>query len=225
VWDRLTLERELEQLGVREFEAGVQGRVRRRAAPRPGVRALTITLAFIFGLKERLGGRELGSYKFWLVDDKSKTVVAQDRWARIPPDMSTTANYGSFTPKRLFRSSASRFLIQMRVFPIHYQTASEAQMENAMRGDSIRLHLPRGYRGEIRVGVIIWHRTETFRVPAGQTLRNVLAQNQINVYHVARALPTESPFGGVIANSYDVTHVHRVEAYQDVPPVASQGKP
>jgi hypothetical protein len=189
------------------------------------VRALSITLAFTFLQKERLGGRELGSYKFWLVDDKSKTVVAQDRWVRIPPDFSTTANYGAFTPKRLFRSSASQFLIQLRVFPIHYQTASEAQMENAMRGDSVRLHLPRGYRGDIRVGVILWNREETFRVPAGQTLRDVLAQNHINPYHVARSLPTANPFGGVIANSYDVTHVHRVEAFQDVPPVASQGKP
>ena len=125
---------------------------------------------------------------------------------------------------QVFRSSASRFHIQIWVFPVHYyENVSKAEMEKKSLRAEIPVNLPQGYKGNIQVYVALWHRTETFRVPVGQALREVLVQNKKTLHHVAfvsRPKPERDPHSGHIkANSYDVTSIWAMDALQDMPQV------
>jgi hypothetical protein len=120
-----------------------------------------------------------------------------------------------------FRSPESDFVLQFRLFPFNYDNVSEAEMDQAAFGDGEIIHLPKGYKGDIVIGVIFGATTETIRVPAGQTLRDVLVQKGINPYRVAKVSDpkpiTDPGTGNVTANDYDVRHFTHMAADQDQP--------
>jgi hypothetical protein len=166
---------------------------------------LTIQLQFTLYKKQRIaGGRELGSYKFQLLDDKSN-VVAEHDWTRIPPDKPTSSApdwYNSYSEIEFFDSSASRLLLKVWVFPVNAPNAGKAEMDNASFAKEVSVNLPRGAKGHIKIGVNLAAKTQTFHVPKGQTLQNVLVQNKISPFHVVKVSPPKPE-----ADYYDVTHV------------------
>jgi hypothetical protein len=222
VWGRRTLERELAELGVREFEtarlhtalrppaaagareaeAGVQAR--RRGRRRSVSPTRSIQLQFTLNKKKRIAGSELGSYKFQLVDDQSNLIADVD-WTRIPPDRPASSApdyYNSYSTPVPFHSAASRLVVKVRVFPVHYMSVGKAEMERASLGKDVSVNLPPGHKGLIKIGVILAAKTQRFHVPQGQTLRDVLVQNNITPFHVAKAYKPQPE-----ANYHDVTYV------------------
>jgi hypothetical protein len=164
----------------------------------------TIQLQFTLNKKRSIAEAELGSYKFQLLDDKSNVVAEQD-WTRIPPDMPTRTAphyYNSYSKMMAFDSSASRHLLKVWVFPVHYITAGKAKMDEASFTKDVSVNLPRGDKEPIKIVVLLAAKTQGFYVPEGQKLQDVLVQNRINPYHVAKSVKRR-PDG----TYYDVTYV------------------
>jgi hypothetical protein len=192
----------------------------RGGAKTPVSRELTIRFRFYYGHRDEFAGREPGSYRFWLLD--SKDTVAQDGWTRVPPDQNATSPiFYSESELTFFRSPESDFVLQFRSFPFHYDTVSEADMDQAAFGDAKILHVPKGYKGDIVIGVYFGATTTTISVPTGQTIRDVLVQNGINPYHVAKVSDPKPikdyPSGNVTGNSYDIRRFTLVSIAQDQP--------
>jgi len=187
--------------GTREAEAGEQAGLRRRR--RFALPTRSIQFQFTLYKKQRIAGSQLGSYRFQMFDDKSN-VVAEADWTRIPPDIPTSSApdyYNSYSEIVFFHSSASRLMIKVRVFPVHYTSAGKAEMESASLGKDVSVNLPRD-KQDIKIAVILAAKTQRFHVPAGRTLREVLVQNKINPLHVAKAYKPQPH-----ANYHDVTYV------------------
>lgn len=172
----------------------------------------TIQLQFTLEKKQRIaGGRELGSYKFQLLDDKSN-VVAEVDWTRIPPDIPTSSApdwYNSYSRTMAFHSSASRLLMKVWVFPVNAANAGKAEMESASFAKDVSINMPRGDKGHIKIGVNLAAKTQTFHVPEGQKLQNVLVQNKINPFHVVKVSQPKPE-----AKYFEVTYVFAVDIGQ-----------
>jgi hypothetical protein len=164
----------------------------------------TFQLEFNLGLKEGMAGREPGSYKCTVAAGAD---ILDEGWTRIPPDnQSWPGTFYSRSNVRSFKSSSSQIFGSVTVFPIHFDTVSEADMQQAALTGSIDFALP--LAGDILIKVWVTTGAKSVLVPAGQTLEDILKTHGPSphlVTNVSDPKPIRNPLTNeLIATMYDV---------------------